>query len=52
MPTSWGSLTTRGEDGTVPPAEQSDELAATLQDSGAVLLGKTQVPEFLLYYGV
>ena len=48
MPTSWGSLTARGEDGSIPRAERSDELAATLQDSGAVLLGKTQVPEFLL----
>lgn len=48
MPTSWGSLTARGQDGTVPRSERSDELAATLQDSGAVMLGKTQVPEFLL----
>ena len=48
MPTSWGSLTTRTETGRVPDAEHSDELAATLQDAGAVVLGKTQVPEFLL----
>ena len=48
MPTSWGSLTSLDENGVMPPAGCSDELAATLQDSGAVLLGKTQVPEFLL----
>ena len=48
MPTSWGSLASRDEDGNVPPAERSDELATTLEDAGAVLLGKTQVPEFLL----
>ncbi|MDO4919183.1 amidase [Kocuria sp.] len=48
MPTTWGSLTSLDETGRVPPAERSDELAATLQESGAVVLGKTQVPEFLL----
>ena len=48
MPTTWGSLTTRDESGTVPPAGASDPLATTLETAGANILGKTQVPEFLL----
>lgn len=48
MPTTWGSLTTRDETGAVPPAAASEPFAATLEASGAVILGKTQVPEFLL----
>lgn len=48
MPTTMGTLTRRGPDGTFPAATQSDALARTLVAAGAVMLGKTQVPEFLL----
>ena len=48
MPTTFGSLISRGGAGTFPIAAESDPLAQTLEASGAVMLGKTQVPEFLL----
>lgn len=48
MPTTFGTLTSRAEDGNVAVAAHSDPLAQTLEAAGAVMLGKTQVPEFLL----
>lgn len=48
MPTTFGSLISRGDDGRFPIATESEPLAQTLEAAGAVMLGKTQVPEFLL----
>ena len=48
MPTSWGSLASRDGHGDLARAQRSDELSGTLEAAGAVILGKTQVPEFLL----
>ncbi|MFF0989304.1 amidase [Kocuria nitroreducens] len=46
MPTTYGSAAVAGRRGGAPVAETDDDLAAVLSASGAVLLGKTQVPEF------
>ncbi|MEX5296190.1 amidase [Kocuria sp. CPCC 205268] len=46
MPTGYGSAAVAGPGGNPPLAETDDDLAAVLRASGAVLLGKTQVPEF------
>lgn len=48
MPTTFGTLINRDENGEFPIATESDPLAETLEAAGAVMLGKTQVPEFLL----
>lgn len=46
MPTGYGSAAVAGQPGGAPVAAADDDLAAVLRASGAVLLGKTQVPEF------
>lgn len=46
MPTTHGSAAVAGQHGRAPVAGTDDDLAAVLGASGAVLLGKTQVPEF------
>ncbi|MEX3600753.1 amidase [Kocuria carniphila] len=48
MPTTFGTLINRDEYGEFPIASESDPLAQTLEAAGTVMLGKTQVPEFLL----
>ncbi|MCD1145957.1 amidase [Kocuria sp. LUK] len=46
MPTTHGSAALTGPDGGAPVAAEDDDLVRVLRGSGAVLLGKTQVPEF------
>ncbi|WP_298583326.1 amidase [uncultured Kocuria sp.] len=46
MPTTYGSAAVAGQRGGAPVAETDDDLAAVLSATGAVFLGKTQVPEF------
>ncbi|MFI7741920.1 amidase [Kocuria rhizosphaericola] len=46
MPTTYGSAAVAGQPGGAPVARTDDDLAAVLSASGAVCLGKTQVPEF------
>ncbi|MFI7483968.1 amidase [Kocuria sp. M1R5S2] len=46
MPTTYGSAAVAGPGSGAPAAEHDDDLAAVLRSAGAVLLGKTQVPEF------
>lgn len=48
MPTSWGSLTTQDDSGEVPVASANDALTSVLGAAGAVVVGKTQIPEFML----
>ena len=48
MPTTFGTLINQDENGEFPIAADSDPLAQTLEAAGAVMVGKTQVPEFLL----
>lgn len=48
MPTTFGTLINQDENGEFPIASDSDPLAQTLEAAGSVMVGKTQVPEFLL----
>ena len=48
MPTTFGTRISRDDRGEFPIAVHSDPLAQTLEAAGGVMLGKTQVPEFLL----